>query len=67
MLLGLLGYYPWHYEVLDFLDIGVETLIYVGDLVTLIDILSGVFEVYLKTLSCLFILCVGYCDYLLCL
>ena len=29
------------------------------DLVTLIDILSGVLEVYLKTLDCLFVLCAG--------
>ena len=65
VILGLFGYYPWHYGVLDFLDLGLETLSYVGDLVTLIDILSGVLEVYLKTLGCLFILCVGYCDYIL--
>ena len=51
MILGLVGYYPWHYGVLDFLDLGLETLAYVGDLVTLIDILSGVLEVYLKTLD----------------
>ena len=41
MILGLFGYYPWHYGVLDFLDLGLETLAYVGDLVTLINILSG--------------------------
>ena len=67
MILGLFGYYPWHYGVLDFLDLGLETLAYVGDLVTLIDILSGVLEVYLKTLVCLFVMCTGYCDYILCL
>ena len=65
MILGLFGYYPWHYGVLDFLDLGIETLTYVGDLVTLIDILSGVLEVYLKTLGCLFVLCAGYHDYTL--
>ena len=32
MILGLFGYYPWHYGVLDFLDLGLETLAYVGDL-----------------------------------
>ena len=68
MILGLFGYYPWHYGVLyflDFLDLGLETLAYVGDFVTLIDILSGVLEVYLKTLGCLFVLYTGYCDYIL--
>ena len=65
MVLGLFGYYPWHYGVLDFLDIGIETLAYVVDLVTLIDILYGVLEVYFKTLVCLFVLCAGYCDYIL--
>ena len=64
MILGLLGYYPWHYGVLD---LGLEALAYVGDFVTLIDSLSGVLEVYLKTLGCLFVLCAGYCDYILCL
>ena len=67
MILGLFGYYPWHHGVLDFLDLVLETLAYVGDLVTLIDILSAVLEVYLKTLDCLFALCAGYCDYTLCL
>ena len=67
MILGLSGYYPWHYGVLDFLDLGLETLAYVGDLVPLIDILSGVLDVYLKTLGCLFVLCAGYCDYIFCL
>ena len=65
MILGLFGYYPWDYGVLDFLDLGLETLAYVGDLVTFIDILSRVIEVYLKTLGCLFVLCAGYCDYIL--
>ena len=60
MIFGLFGYYPWHYGVLDFLDLRLETLAYVGDLRTLIDILSRVLEVYLKTLGCLFILCAGY-------
>ena len=41
MILGLFGYYPWHCGVLDFLDLGLETLAYVGDPVILIDILSG--------------------------
>ena len=67
MILGLFGYYPWHYGVLDFLDLGLETLAYLGDFVTLFDILSGVLEVYLKTLGCLFVLCAGYCDFILCL
>ena len=69
MILGLFGYYPWHYVAGDyFLDLGLETLAYLGDLVTLIDILSGVLEVYLKTLGCLFVfLCAGFCDYILCL
>ena len=67
MILGLLGYYPWHDgAVVFFLDLGLETLAYVGDLVTLIDILSGVLEVYLKTLGCLFVLCACYCHYILC-
>ena len=55
MVLGLFGYYPWHYGALDFSNLGLETLAYVGDLETLIDILSGALEVYLKTLSCLFV------------
>ena len=67
MILGLFGYYPWHYGVLDFLDLGLETLAYVEELVTLIDILYGALEVYLKTLGCLFVLCAGYYDYILCL
>ena len=67
MILGLFGYYLWHYGVLDSLDLGLETLSYVGDLVTLIDILSGVLEVYLKTLGYFSVLCAGYCDYILCL
>ena len=67
MILGLFGYYPWYYGTLDFLDLGLETLAYVGDLVTLIDILSGALEVYLNTLGCLFVLCAGHCDYILCL
>ena len=67
MILGLHGYYPLHYGVMDFLDLGLETLAYLGDFVTLFDILSGVLEVYLKTLGCLFVLCAGYCDYTLCL
>ena len=66
MILGLFGYYPWHYGVLNFLDLGLD-LAYVVDLVTLIDILSGVLEVYLKTLGCLFVFYAGYCDYILCL
>ena len=67
MILGLFGYYPWHYGALDFLDLGIETLAYVGDLVNLMDILSGVLEVYLKKLGCLFVFCVVYYDYILCL
>ena len=67
MILGLFGYYPWHYGVWDFLDLGLETLAYVGDLLNLIDILSGVLEVYLKTLGCLFVFYASYCDYILCL
>ena len=63
MIFGLFGYYPWHCGVLDFLDLGLETLAYIGDLVTLINILSRVIEVYLKTLGCLFVLCAGYWDY----
>ena len=51
MIPGLFGYGPWHYGALDFLDLGLETLAYVGDLMTLIDILSGVLEFYLKTLG----------------
>ena len=31
MLLGLLGYYPWYYGVIDFLELRIETLIFVGD------------------------------------
>ena len=60
MILGLFRYYPWHHGVLDFLDLGLETLTHVGDLVALIDIFSGVIEDYLKTLGCLFVLCAGY-------
>ena len=62
MALGLFGYYPWHYGVLDFVELGLETLAYLGDFVTLFYILSGVLEVYLKTLGCLFVLCAGYWD-----
>ena len=51
MLLGLLGYYPWHYGVMDFLNLGIETLTYVGDLVTLIDILSRVLRCRTPNLS----------------
>ena len=47
MILGLFGYYPWHCGVLDFFDLGLETLAYIRDLVILFDILSGVLEVYL--------------------
>ena len=56
MILGLFSYYPWHYGAWDFfLDLGLETLAYLGYFVTLFDILSGVLEVYLKTLGvCLF-------------
>ena len=67
MILGLFGYYPWYYGALDFLDLGIETLAYDEDLVTLMDILSGVLEVYFKILDCLFVLCAGYWDYILCL
>ena len=67
MILGLFGHYPWHYGAFDLLDLGLETLAYDGDLVILIDVLSGVLEVYLKTLGCLFVLCADYCDYILCL
>ena len=38
MVLGLFGYYPWHYGAWDyFLDLGLETLAYLGDLVILSD------------------------------
>ena len=38
MVLGLFGYYPWHYGACDyFLDSGLETLAYLGDLVILSD------------------------------
>ena len=67
MLLGLLGYYPWHYGVMDFLDLGVETLTHVEDLMTLIVIMSGVLGIYPETSGYLFALCAGYCDYTLCL
>ena len=67
MILGLLSYYPWNYGVLNFLDLGIETLAYIGDLLTSMDILSGALGVYLKTLGCLFVLCAGYWDYDLCL
>ena len=67
MVLGLLGYYPWHYGVMDFLDLGLETLAYIWDLVTLIDILPAVLGVYLKKLGYLFVLYAGYWDYDLCL
>ena len=67
MVLGLLGYYPWNYGVMDLLELGIETLTYVGDLVTLIDIFSGVVRVYPKILVCLFVSCAGYRDYILCL
>ena len=36
MALGLFGYHPWHYGEVDFfLDLGLETLAYLGDLVIL--------------------------------
>ena len=38
-----------------FLNLGLKSLTYLGDLVTLIEILSGVHGVYLKTLGCLFV------------
>ena len=67
MIFGLFGYYPWHYGVLDFLDLGLETLAYVGDLVILIDVLSGVLEVYLKTMIvCLFCMRVIVITYFVC-
>ena len=50
-LLGLFGYYPWHFGDINFLDLGLGTLTYVGDLVTSIVILSGVIGVYSKTLG----------------
>ena len=38
MVFGLFGYYPWHYGAWDFfLDLGLETLAYLGDFVTLSD------------------------------
>ena len=38
MVLGLFGYYPRHYRAWDyFLDLGLETLAYLGDLVILSD------------------------------
>ena len=38
MVLGLFGYYPWHYGAWDFfLELGLETLAYLGDLVILSD------------------------------
>ena len=49
------------------LDLGLQTLTYVGDLVTSIVILSGVLGIYPKTRGCLFALCAVYCDYTLCL
>ena len=67
MLLGLLGYYPLHFGGMDFLDLGLEALTYLGDLVTSIVILSGALGVYPKTLGCLFALCACYYDYMFCL
>ena len=40
---------------------------FVWDLVTSISILSGVLGVYPEILGCLFSLCAGYSDYMLCL
>ena len=38
MVLGLFGYYPWHDGAWDyFLDLGLENLVYLGDLVILSD------------------------------
>ena len=38
MVLRLFGYYPWHSGALDFfLNLGLETLAYLGDLVILSD------------------------------
>ena len=69
MVLGLFGYYPWHYGAWDFfLDLGFENLglSWIHCDIYLI-ILSGAIEVYLKTLGYLFVLCAGYRDYTLCL
>ena len=38
MALGIFGYYPWHDGAWDFfLDLGLETLAYLGELVILSD------------------------------
>ena len=64
MLLGLLGYYPWHYGDYGLLGLRIRDLNLPWDLVTSTVILSGVLGVYPKTLGCLFALCAGYCDYM---
>ena len=56
-ILGILG-------VMDFLDLGLETLTYLETLVTSIVILSGVLGVYPKTLGWFSL---SYSDYMLCL
>ena len=54
-------------DIVNFLDLGLETLTYLETLVTSIVILSGILGVYPKTLACLFSLCAGFFDYMLCL
>ena len=65
MLLGLFGYYPWHFGDMDLFDLGLGTFTYYGDLVTSTIILSGVLGVYPRISGCFFALCAGYCDYML--
>ena len=67
MLLGLLGYYPWHSGDYVLLRLGIRSLNLSWDLVTSTVILYGVLGVYAKTLGCLFVLCAGYYGYMLCL
>ena len=50
---------------MDLLDLGLKSLIPLGHC-DIVDILSGVLEVYPKTLG-VFSLCAGYSDYVICL
>ena len=62
MLLGLLGYYPWHFGDCELLGLRIRSPDLPWNLVTSIVILSGVLGVYPKTLVCLSALCEGYCE-----
>ena len=63
MLFRLFGYYPWHYGVMDLLDLGWEALIPLGPCDSVVILYEGL-RVYSKTLDW-FSLCAGYPNYIL--